>query len=158
MSPNLPLNLVSANSNSQQQQPPLAVVIPQAPTPIFNPPSSTANQIVLDSNPTGLCQNPVPLVKKKQPTAVASDTDRNSLVITEDQQPYPPPSQSPLFLQQPNSPNPKHINNSSALQVETGTLGKSRTTRIYLDGRVLKTIIKPRPSFGYFSMYCGIYK
>ena len=123
MSPNLPLNLVSANSNSQQQQPPLAVVIPQAPTPIFNPPSST-NQIVLDSNPTGLCQNPVPLVKKKQPIAVASDSDRNSLVITEDQQPYPPPSQSPLFLQQPNSPNPKHINNSSALQVETGTLGK----------------------------------
>ena len=151
MSPNLPLNLVSASANSQQQQPPLAVVIPQAPTPIFNPPSS-ANQIVLDSNPTGLCQNPVPLVKKKQPTAVASDSDRNSLVITEDQQPYPPPSQSPLFLQQPNSPNPKHINNSSALQVETGTLGKSRTTRIYLDGRVLKTIIKPRPSFGYFSI------
>ena len=157
MSPNLPLNLVSASANSQQQQPPLAVVIPQAPTPIFNPPSA-ANQIVLDSNPTGLCQNPVPLVKKKQLTAVASDSDRNSLVITEDQQPYPPPSQSPLFLQQPNSPNPKHINNSSALQVETGTLGKSRTTRIYLDGRVLKTIIKPRPSFGYFSMYCGIYK
>jgi hypothetical protein len=121
MSPNLPLNLVSASANSQQQQPPLAVVIPQAPTPIFNPPSS-ANQIVLESNPTGLCQNPVPLVKKKQPTAVASDSDRNSLVITEDKQPYPPPSQSPLFLQQPNSPNTKHINNSSALQVETGTL------------------------------------
>jgi hypothetical protein len=26
-----------------------------------------------------------------------------------------------------------------------------RTTTIYLDGRVLRPIIKPRPSFGYFS-------
>ena len=28
---------------------------------------------------------------------------------------------------------------------------QSRTIRIYLDGRIVRPIIKPRPSFGYFS-------
>ena len=38
------------------------------------------------------------------------------------------------------------------LTIKMSTLrDTSRTTRIYLDGRVLRPIIKPRPSFGYFS-------
>merc|ERR1711899_268657 len=93
MSPTLPL--------------PLNLVVPGSiPSQMFNPPDVTATAaatVVLDT--TGA----VPLVKPKKPEA-----------CTEVDQPYPPPSQSPLFLQtSPNSP--KHINNSSA-QVETGLL------------------------------------
>ena len=95
--PTLPLNLVASSSQSQQQSPLGASLVPQPP--IFNPPTA----VVLDA--TGA----VPLVKPKKPDLVLNS-----------EEPYPPPSQSPLFLQQPNSP--KHINSSSP-QVETGSLG-----------------------------------
>ena len=48
----------------------------------------------------------------------------------------------------------------SSKNLQVGTIGQGllgptfpnpRTTRIYLDGRVLRLIIKPRPSFGHFS-------
>jgi hypothetical protein len=39
----------------------------------------------------------------------------------------------------------------SSFEKKKINLPKARTIRIYLDGRVLRPIIKPRPSFGYFS-------
>ena len=40
---------------------------------------------------------------------------------------------------------------SSSSEIKGNLTIRSRTTMIYLDGRVLRPIIKPRPSFGYFS-------
>ena len=49
------------------------------------------------------------------------------------------------------------IGNLSLYYMPSGYV-QSRTTRIYLDGRVLRPIIKTRPSFGYFSTVIHISK